>query len=791
MKKRALIASLLFVGAIGLTGCGGGSTSSSQETSKTPTSETPVTSETPITSETPVTSETPITSETPVTSETPSIPDGYELVESVLNVSSDDFTTSVLTEDLHSGPFTILSTSEIRTRSKVWTDPANSSNTLSFSKSIKIGKTSAGLKVKVNGTGTLSFAVQNGSSGVNTRDVIITRTNGSTITKVIPGNISSSSDYPEYPDGSPVVMVSIDVTDGEYTINRDSGTIDIYYAKLSVVTEIAEENGFKITSNGLCEYVEGQAYNPSKIGLNVTYANGKEIYLPNDSSDVKIDSSSVNTSVPGTYQVSVQYKQYPAQYIDVTVYELEDIELGFNRMEKSATNTSVGNGQYINNPVRQVYSAGSTLNHDNLTVTAKCKHPTNITTKDFIMDESFITVESPTFNSGVDGSYDVNVKLSINNKQKEQTYKVHVVSAQPSEVNEVIQLKVDGTYQGTIGAVVEQYNMFSTIQQALEYIENLGSTYDAKQKLLFVNDGLYEEKLEVKIPNLHIVGANKDTVKIEWDSLVGVKDESGFIHETDSTATVAIREKAKNCVIENITISNFFNSEANFEARFGAGYPEHRALALLVQSDQFIMKDSKLLGYQDTVEFFYGRQLILNTYISGTTDFIFGTNNTTLFKGCQIHSIDNAKGNGGYITAFKGCNKGEADSVKYGAIFDDCDFTADPQTLSLKKTSMGRTWGAYAAVMVMNSRIGAHVSTKASTGASQNERYVAMNGGSPAGATVQFTEYNNTGDGAITETMAGVKVLEKAEADNYNNLSVIFAKTNGHVTYSEDWNVTL
>ena len=37
----------------------------------------------------------------------------------------------------------------------------------------------------------------------------------------------------------------------------------------------------------------------------------------------------------------------------------------------------------------------------------------------------------------------------------------------------------------------------------------------------------------------------------------------------------------------------------------------------------------KILGWQDTLELFTGRQYFKNTYISGCIDYIFGTNNTT------------------------------------------------------------------------------------------------------------------------------------------------------------------
>ena len=108
---------------------------------------------------------------------------------------------------------------------------------------------------------------------------------------------------------------------------------------------------------------------------------------------------------------------------------------------------------------------------------------------------------------------------------------------------------------------------------------------------------------------------------------------SGFVHENHSTATVALRDDAICSSIEGITISNFWNLQAIFDEKLGANYSEHIALALLVQANQFVMEKCPLLGYQDTLELFTGRQYIVDTYIQGVTYFIFDTNNTTYFKG--------------------------------------------------------------------------------------------------------------------------------------------------------------
>jgi hypothetical protein len=206
---------------------------------------------------------------------------------------------------------------------------------------------------------------------------------------------------------------------------------------------------------------------------------------------------------------------------------------------------------------------------------------------------------------------------------------VHVTDVTPTpDVDGVVKVLVDPEYLALRGELSGPYHVFSTIQQALDYLAHVDA---ATQKLLAIASGTYNEKLEITIPNLKIEGWGEkpEDVLIEWDSLYGLVDAGGFTHTTDSTATVAVRDSAVNVIMENITISNYWNTQERMDE---AGLAIERGLALLVQSDRFVMKNSRLLGIQDTLELFMGRQYFEDTFISGYTDFIFGTNNTTYFK---------------------------------------------------------------------------------------------------------------------------------------------------------------
>ena len=673
----------------------------------------------------------------------------FEQINYTLNIS--DLAAGVRSADDINGKFTIASGTEVRNRTKTYEG-------VEYTNSVKIGGNTHKILVDVPGSGTLRFIIQNGSSGVDMQ-----------FTKVIaPDGTTHDIEFVAGAESNPLVMIELEVTEGQWIITRgkNGGTQDIYYLELECVVAVSAENGFELVTAGQTDFLVGDELDLSKLRLNATYENGKTDAL--ELNYTIIDTSKVDMSKEGVYTITISYKEYTPITYQVRVYAPSMIELAYDAIEKLAQNSSAGNGVYYNQHFREVYAVGEDLDTVGLSVIVIATGGNNLLK--FKVDDYEIT--------GFDSSEAGIKELKISAYGIEEYQKVYVIGGEP-----VAHVKVDNTNGDILpGDIVDGYMTFTTIHQALEYLARVPAT---EQKILEIGEGLYREKLEIILPNLTIRGAGTDKTTIEWDSLYGLVDAGGFTHTTDSTATVAVREQAVNCVIEDITISNYWNTQERMDE---AKLAIERGLALLVQSDRFIMKNSRLLGIQDTLELFTGRQYFENTFISGYTDFIFGTNNTTYFKNCTIHVIDTEKddkGTAGYITAFKGSNKGESDAITYGAIFDGCKFTAD-EGVTEGCTAIGRPWGAYAAVAVMNSELGGYISTKGFS-TSKNERYVSMTV-KPTDETAQFVEYNNTGAGAITEAVAGMRMLTAEEAAKYADFEVIFGKTNRNVTYLDPWN---
>ena len=524
-----------------------------------------------------------------------------------------------------------------------------------------------------------------------------------------------------------------------------------------------------------------------------------------------LDSSSSDaTQTYNAYSGEVTITSTASGYIGYLVITMVDLSATPVSMEISylttgaGSQTTAGNGTYYTTNAKKIYKVGEEFDPSGICALVTFN---DSTTSGYVYTSSELSFSGY---SSTAGTKTITVTYTRGNAKLTKTYTVYVISQTPSIQNNVIQISVDKTYSGTPGTIVNGYNMFTSIVDALQYLKNYESQYSSYQKLLVLSAGTYNEKIEVEIPNLTIKGASKETTIIEYDSLYGLKDPNGFTQVTDSTQTMAIRESAKNFTLYEVTVSNWWNSEERFQSKLdffiGLNDPafyrngkiaEHRALAMLIQADQVVIQNCKLLGYQDTLEGFTGRSIFVNTYISGATDFIFGTNATMYFKNCEIHSIYNGSTDGGYINAFKGCNKGSSDYIAYGAIYDGCSFTADEKVTSAN-TAIARPWSYYSNIMIMNSTLGGHISTSEYTsGTTKNQRYVCWtsNGSvaaEPTSSTVKFLEYNNTGAGAMSASGSGFTVLtNQEEALKYADYSSIFGSHNGLIKYSSAWIPTL
>jgi len=284
---------------------------------------------------------------------------------------------------------------------------------------------------------------------------------------------------------------------------------------------------------------------------------------------------------------------------------------------------------------------------------------------------------------------------------------------------------------------------YAFIQDAIDAIR----VYPLAPITVYIKNGIYNEKIELPANNVDVtfIGENVDSTIITFNDYSGKGKHTTF---TSFTAKIS----GNRFRAENITFAN------------SAG-PVGQALALYVDADKAVFKNCKFLGNQDTI-FTSGensRQLFLNCYIEGTTDFIFGPA-TTVFQNCTMRAKTNS-----YITAAS-TTKGKP----FGYVFIDCKIIADS---GVNKLYLGRPWRANAKTVFIRCDLTKAIAPEGWNNWSnpENEK------------TVFYSEYKSTGEGAApAKRVKWSKQLNDKEAQRYS-LATVFSFSSKEEGVSGAW----
>ncbi|MFC4162639.1 pectinesterase family protein [Epilithonimonas zeae] len=222
---------------------------------------------------------------------------------------------------------------------------------------------------------------------------------------------------------------------------------------------------------------------------------------------------------------------------------------------------------------------------------------------------------------------------------------------------------------------------FTTVQNAINSIRDLGPA----EAFIKIKSGIYNEKI--------VIPSSKHLITIEGEdkenTIITNDDFSGKLNPLTNEKLNTFNSYTFLVVGDNIKVSNLTikNSSCN----------QGQAVALHVEGDRFVMKNSKILGCQDTLYAAtdHSRQYYENCYIEGTTDFIFGQA-TVVFKNCEIKSLANS-----YITA-----AATSKDNQFGFVFIDCHLTAKED---ITKVYLGRPWRPFAKTVFINTTMESHI----------------------------------------------------------------------------------
>lgn len=298
---------------------------------------------------------------------------------------------------------------------------------------------------------------------------------------------------------------------------------------------------------------------------------------------------------------------------------------------------------------------------------------------------------------------------------------------------------------------------FKTIQAAIN------SCSESGEREIFVHKGIYNERVEIKVDGVKLIGEDRDNTIITYDLGAYEILEDGYKRGTFRTYSVLI--DCDDFIAENIT----------FENNAGLGRDVGQATAVYVDGNNMTFKNCKMLASQDTLftgplppetielrgfvgpkefdERVNGYQLYENCYIEGDIDFIFGSA-SAYFDRCEIFSRDLNQEVNGYIVA-----PSTPEGQKYGYVFNKCKFTS---AAAAKTVYLGRPWRNYGQAVFIECELGEHIKPEGFDDWNKPEAH----------NTILFAEYNNYGPGSKGKRANFVTKLSAEEVEKYRKEEV-------------------
>lgn len=168
-----------------------------------------------------------------------------------------------------------------------------------------------------------------------------------------------------------------------------------------------------------------------------------------------------------------------------------------------------------------------------------------------------------------------------------------------------------------------------------------------------IDAGVWDEKLVIERPNIHLFGAHRTQCRIGSDRAAGHMRDDGEPWGTWGCASVIVR--AAGFRARSLTIENRFDYLGHLAhpvlQSTGANGAQAVALMLDAGSDRVLLEDCDIDGHQDTVFAEAGRSWLRRCRIRGSVDFIFGAGECVL-DDCEIVSRHRpGKPRQGYLTA--------------------------------------------------------------------------------------------------------------------------------------------
>ncbi|ADZ92341.1 pectinesterase family protein [Marinomonas mediterranea] len=226
---------------------------------------------------------------------------------------------------------------------------------------------------------------------------------------------------------------------------------------------------------------------------------------------------------------------------------------------------------------------------------------------------------------------------------------------------------------------------FSSITHALQSAPD-----DNRPFTIHIDEGVYEERLNITRNNVHLVGAGKKNTVITGSMVAGQLNNSGELISTLGSRTLMIN--ATDCSLTSLTIRNDFdyinNALLALDSNDRVKHTQAVALLLGNDCDRCIIDDVRLQGFQDTLFVKGSRSYFYQCDITGNIDFIFGNGNA-VFDQCTVvaRNTPTSLKSMGYLTA-----PSTPLDQEFGLTFLDCQLVKESADIPIQSYALGRPW---------------------------------------------------------------------------------------------------
>lgn len=270
--------------------------------------------------------------------------------------------------------------------------------------------------------------------------------------------------------------------------------------------------------------------------------------------------------------------------------------------------------------------------------------------------------------------------------------------------------------------------------------------------------GVWDEKLVITRPNVHLIGADRRLCRIGSDRAAGHLREDGQPWGTWGCASVIVR--APGFRARALTIENRFDYLGHLARpvleTVGANGAQAVALMLDRGSDKALLEDCDIEGHQDTLFAEAGRTWLRRCRVRGSVDFVFGAGEC-VFDDCELVSRHRpGKERQGYVTAAS-----TPQQQPMGLLLRRCNLLRETGVPDAS-VALGRPWrptrqfadGRYgdphaiARVALIDCWMDAHIDAHW-----DDMNYTARDGSRAvfAAADAQFAEIDSRGPGAVRD----------------------------------------